>query len=266
MRLVALFSLVLALLLTPDLALAQGSACGSGSGSCRTLVGNLNDALAPTPTVAPRSPDPNAFVVSRGQVTFDSEGTEGGKYHSRKLHWPGGASGVTIGRGYDMKYRTATEIQEDLVAAGVPADVAKQLAAGAKKSYLGARKFVRNNASLEISPEAQKALFETVYAEYQEMAKDLVCGWSGNAKNCDAFWGGLDPAIQDMLTDLRYRGDLTSKKYDAVLSNSVEANDLQGMANVMADRKNWRSVPDDRFERRSAFMNTAARNSVTTHR
>src|SRR5262249_47329950 len=37
-------------------------------------------------------PPANDFVVPRGQLTFDAEGQEGGPYHSRKLHWPGGAS------------------------------------------------------------------------------------------------------------------------------------------------------------------------------
>jgi hypothetical protein len=41
--------------------------------------------------------------VAKGQATYNSEGNEGGKYHSRKAHHPTAASGVTIGRGYDLK-------------------------------------------------------------------------------------------------------------------------------------------------------------------
>ena len=37
-----------------------------------------------------------------GKVTFNSEGTEGGFFHSRKLHVPTASSGLTLGRGYDM--------------------------------------------------------------------------------------------------------------------------------------------------------------------
>lgn len=41
-------------------------------------------------------------------MTFDQEGLEnpGKKYHSRVPHVPSSSSGVTIGRGYDMKYKT----------------------------------------------------------------------------------------------------------------------------------------------------------------
>lgn len=45
-----------------------------------------------------------------GTITFDSEGTEGGLFHSRKLHVPTFSSGLTIGRGYDMRFKTAMKI------------------------------------------------------------------------------------------------------------------------------------------------------------
>jgi hypothetical protein len=47
----------------------------------------------------------NHFIVERGQITFDLEGLEspGSRYHSRKAHHPTPISGVTIGRGYDLK-------------------------------------------------------------------------------------------------------------------------------------------------------------------
>ena len=50
--------------------------------------------------------------VPYGQLTFDVEGNDiedsskaGHRYFSRVVHWPGGASGVTIGRGYDFGQR-----------------------------------------------------------------------------------------------------------------------------------------------------------------
>ncbi|PNS09862.1 hypothetical protein COO59_20620, partial [Mixta theicola] len=59
--------------------------------------------------------------VSQGQFTFDNEGLEHSTaavpfravptpWFSRVLHWPGGFSGVTLGRGFDMKLRSAGEI------------------------------------------------------------------------------------------------------------------------------------------------------------
>jgi len=41
-------------------------------------------------------------VPAKGKVTWNSEGREGGKYHSRKLLVPNNSSGLTLGRGYDM--------------------------------------------------------------------------------------------------------------------------------------------------------------------
>ena len=58
---------------------------------------------------------------SRGVLTWEAEGSEGGRYHSRVLHVPSNTSGLTIGRGYDMKDRSAAEAQKDLIAAGVDA-------------------------------------------------------------------------------------------------------------------------------------------------
>lgn len=51
---------------------------------------------------------------AEGVVTFDSEGTEGGLYHSRILHVPTETSGLTLGRGYDMKLKIGTQISADL--------------------------------------------------------------------------------------------------------------------------------------------------------
>src|SRR5690606_34158303 len=58
----------------------------------------------------------DCLTMSQGQVTFDAEGNDipGNAYFSRVLHWPGGASGVTIGRGYDMKERTQAAVLQDL--------------------------------------------------------------------------------------------------------------------------------------------------------
>ena len=50
---------------------------------------------------------------TRGIVTYDSEGVEspGSLFHSRVLHVPSNTSGVTIGRGYDMKLKDRAKIE-----------------------------------------------------------------------------------------------------------------------------------------------------------
>src|SRR5262245_14023661 len=82
------------------------------------------------------------FRPDRGGVTFDSEGNEGGKYHSRKLHVPGSTSGLTIGRGYDMGAKTAAQITTDLTAAGVELAMAKTLSGAATLRGENAKKFI----------------------------------------------------------------------------------------------------------------------------
>lgn len=50
-------------------------------------------------------------------LTFEAEGNDDhtSRYYSRRSHVPSRTSGVTIGRGYDMKMRTAEEVQKDLL-------------------------------------------------------------------------------------------------------------------------------------------------------
>ena len=78
-------------------------------------------------------PTAEHLKVSKGQVTFDSEGNDnkGTIHYSRVPHWPGGCSGLTIGRGYDMGRRTKKEIIDDLTKAGVDIETAKKLAESA---------------------------------------------------------------------------------------------------------------------------------------
>lgn len=107
----------------------------------------------------------NALAPDRGHVTFDSEGAEGGKYHSRVLHVPGGSSGLTIGRGYDMKSKLAGTIVTDLIAAGVPAEDAEKLKGAAGLSGDEAKKYIVDNKleKFEITELAQKNLFAITY-------------------------------------------------------------------------------------------------------
>ncbi|MEX0729512.1 MAG: hypothetical protein WED00_03675 [Aquisalimonadaceae bacterium] len=43
------------------------------------------------------------MTPQKGLLTFEAEGTEGGRFHSRHLHVPSGMSGLTLGRGYDFR-------------------------------------------------------------------------------------------------------------------------------------------------------------------
>lgn len=58
-------------------------------------------------------------------MTFDAEGQEGGAYHSRKPHVPDSNSGLTIGRGYDIKQKTEAKITRDFTDCGISTEIAK---------------------------------------------------------------------------------------------------------------------------------------------
>jgi hypothetical protein len=200
----------------------------------------------------------NDFKVPKGQQTFDSEGKEnpGGKNHSRVAHWPGGSSGVTLGRGYDMKNRKPAAVERDLIGAGVPADVAKQYSAGGGLPPSQAKTWVANNAGSipEISPSAQKRLFMKTY-DFEEGEVERI---SGKADTVDEYgatcWKNLDPKIKQGATDLKFRGDYNTNSR-TFLQKHIANNDVEGFANEIRNKSNWPNVPDQRFNERVDFFN-----------
>ncbi|SET72847.1 pesticin C-terminus-like muramidase [Stigmatella erecta] len=214
----------------------------------------------------PLNPTPQTFVsdfeVPEGQLTFDAEGLETkGPYFSREAHWPGGASGVTIGRGYDMKGRSEETVRSDLIAAGVPDADAELLAQGAGLSGKEASDFTKREdvAAIEISPAAQKELFTKVYDHYESEVKRISSKDDAVAKYGSVDFDNLDPAIKDVAVDLIYRGDYTSSTRKEIQQHLVN-NDLQGLYDVLSDESkmtgDW-GVPQDRFERRRDYLRAA---------
>lgn len=209
------------------------------------------DCTDPEGKCPPKEKSKDPYKVEKGQLTFDAEGQEGGKYHSRHAHWPGGNSGVTIGRGYDMGSRTTAGVYSDLVDAGVPADVANQYAAGAGLKGSKAGTWVTNNRDgiPDISPEAQNNLFSKTYTEQENEVKRISQKPDAVKKYGAVCWDNLDPKIRDSLVDLKYRGDYTpsTRKF---LQKAAADNDPEAFGDAMRDRSNWGSVPADRLNRR----------------
>ena len=205
-------------------------------------------ATTPATSAAPEAP-------SVGLVTWDSEGTEGGRFHSRVLCVPSDSSGLTIGRGYDMKERQPASIAADLTAAGAAAADAAKISQAAHLSGAAAKKFIVDHklASFEISKVAQVALFMTTYnALKADVARicakpDVVATFGA----CDL--AKTDPAIVDILVDLRFRGDYTGSSRSLV-QKAAAKNDLPAFAAALQKAANWPNVPRDRFNRRSAFV------------
>lgn len=200
----------------------------------------------------------DALKPSRGMVTFESEGVEspGSQFHSRVLHVPGGASGVTIGRGYDMKLKSAAKIESELAACGVPAADAKEMGKATGLSGAGANAFKNAHKSFQISQETQVKLFEISYREEEAEVKRISAKPDCVAAFGAADWDKAHPAIRDIFVDLKFRGDYTpaSRK---LIQKLLVRNDLAGLAAAMKSQANWAGVPSDRFKRRNDFLTKA---------
>ncbi|MBD8238126.1 hypothetical protein IFU18_16360 [Pseudomonas fluorescens] len=168
----------------------------------------------------------NDLTVLRGQVTFDAEGNDiaNSPYFSRRLHWPGGASGVTLGRGYDIRHRTQNAVRADLIAAGVDIPSAENFSRGAGLFGNSARDFVSANRDAYgiISLRAQRILFEIViYPRYeaatrQQYNSSVMSGWIS--------WEQLDERVRDIAVDLTYQqGSIWSRQIPYIRQNSREA-------------------------------------------
>ncbi len=207
---------------------------------------------------------PDAKAPDHGLLTWGAEGTEGGRFHSRVLQFPPGASGLTLGRGYDFKERSAGDIEADLVAAGVDAENAKTLGKATGLTGAARQKFVKDNKleKFEITEEAQLALFEKVYAE-QKAEVVRICD---KADTQEAYgivdFTTLDGAIFDIFIDLKFRGDYTGPARKKI-QGFAATNDLEGLSAAIGDAKNWPDVPDDRFKRRKEFAADAVATRTT---
>ncbi|EOV9682721.1 peptidoglycan-binding protein [Cronobacter malonaticus] len=157
--------------------------------------------------------------VREAQFTFDNEGTDyitatnpfrphPYPWFSRILHWPhSAASGVTLGRGYDMGNRSAGEIFATLRQAGI--EEYKTILAS-KSAFLKGREaasFVKVYGPLfgEITHQQQLRLFEIAIQFYISRAKRVFN--KNKAKMAYAIsWENMRPALRDIFIDSLYQG------------------------------------------------------------
>lgn len=193
-----------------------------------------------------------------GILTFDAEGREGGRFHSRRFHVPSDVSGLTIGRGYDMKLRSKGDVRDDLVKSGVDLAMAALISQAAGLKGEQAEEFIEENQleDFEITPPQQLALFGLVYARQEADARRLATKADVTRTYGATDWDALDPTILEVLVDLRFRGDYTptTRRF---LQVHVANNDLEAFAREIGDRANWPNVPEDRFQRRVATCDAA---------
>lgn len=157
--------------------------------------------------------------VREAQFTFDNEGTDyitatdpfrPHPYHwfSRILHWPhSAASGVTLGRGYDMGNRSAGEIFATLRQAGI--EEYKAILAS-KAAFLKGREaasFVKVYGPLfgEITHQQQLRLFEIAIQFYISEAKRIFNGRKARMMSAIS-WEKMRVRLKDIYIDSLYQG------------------------------------------------------------
>ena len=193
--------------------------------------------------------------VKNGQITFDAEGNDDEKsiYFTRKAHWPGGVSGVTIGRGYDLAHRGSKEqILKELKSVGIDNskfEGAIGLSGEKAKDWLKS-----NKEKLPIiTHKQQKELFAKTYESIEKDTKRLATKEDVTEAYGATDWDNLQTPIKEVLVDLRYRGDYTpsTRKF---LQKHVANNDLKEFYKIMSDKSKWENVPKDRFDRRVNYL------------
>ncbi|MFK5947357.1 MAG: hypothetical protein QM500_01140 [Methylococcales bacterium] len=218
---------------------------GANGRTFRTLKASLSGVLK----------DGLALIMPNiGIVTFNSEGMEGGFYHSRILHVPGAWSGLTIGRGYDMKTKSGSKIQNELVKAGVSVYDAKVLSGANGLSGAAAKQYIidKDLLDFQVTPVAQKELFLISYADIEKYIQGV---YTRNVKKITnaTVWASLDNRIKEIVVDLAFRGDYT-KRSRKFLLGPIADNDFTAFKAEMVNQSNWTNVPADRFKRRKDFL------------
>lgn len=189
------------------------------------------------------------------QLTFDQEGQEGTRFHSRWLQWPGGSSGVTLGRGHDLKERAVATATSELIAAGLTPAQAAAFAAGATLSGTDARDFVSQRRAIcgNITPAQQLRLFRADYAALEADARRICQKSDVVAKYGAVDFTTLDARIWSVVVDLRFRGDYTPASR-ALLQKAIADNDLARFRTALSKTANWTGVPAARFNARVAAL------------
>lgn len=158
----------------PDqISVGQVLRINGGSGGATGTGGTPGTTAVPPTTTGGASGASTGRLSENGaRFIYDHEAQRG---VSDKLHWPGGASGVTLGPGYDMKGRTSAEIVRDLTAVGVNPDTARSISRAAGLEGSAARNFANNNSGLVTLTPAQETRLQAIAARpFEQVVADNV--------------------------------------------------------------------------------------------
>lgn len=201
--------------------------------------------------------------VPKGQLTFGAEGndTDTSPWFSRKIHWPAGVSGVTIGRGYDLGQQGI--VVSDLNQIGVTEPLKSWLVSA--QGLSGADTQSRLNSAPEnirsstITRKQQYGMFMISYQRLEDDVKRIcqkpstISAYHPDPQATpDQAWSDIPEKIKEVLIDLRYRGDYTPHAR-LLIQRFAYSSDLNSFGNALATRNNWQNVPEERFNQRGYF-------------
>jgi 23S rRNA G2445 N2-methylase RlmL len=112
---------------------------------------------------------------------------------------------VTIGAGYDLKYRTEKEVEKDLKEAGMSQIDINILKKGVKLTNKEADNFVKQNPNFRVDEKVKKQLFCNEYNKKSKITKRII------EKTKEIKWDDIPNNVKEYLVDLTYRGDLIPK-------------------------------------------------------
>ncbi|MEO8997948.1 MAG: glycoside hydrolase family protein [Rhodanobacter sp.] len=94
---------------------------------------------------------------------------------SNHLHWPQGASGVTLGPGYDMKERSAASIVADMKAIGLTDAAAQVVSQAAGLTGDKAKNFAHGHKKdVDLTDAQQVSLLKHVVKHYERMVRKAM--------------------------------------------------------------------------------------------
>jgi hypothetical protein len=202
--------------------------------------------------------DPSSVAYWTWKVEEDPKGPTA----SLNASVPSNTSGVTLGHGYDMKERSADQIETQLIAAGVDEKIAKAYRSAAGLSGKKAKAWVKKHASIgAITAGQEKQLFSN---EYQATTNAVIAetlakpeiGAEGGYKQdgtdlkLDIDLAHLKPVILAFVVDLRFRGDLL--KGWPYIKEAVRANDLAKLQELVGDVAKHKKYFYDNYNRYKA--------------
>ncbi|AEF55507.1 hypothetical protein Mar181_2474 [Marinomonas posidonica IVIA-Po-181] len=231
--------------------------------------------------------DEKWLTVPKGQLTFDSEGTdvESSFMFTRKPHVPNNSgnviedSGITIGRGFDIGNKPASEVEQYFNAAAVSCKpispkLLDWLKKGAGKTKQAAYDYwLTLDAKVpkeeqEITRKMQHYLFLESYAFYENDAKRLTTKLDVRNAYIDGAelnWDELSEKVREVITDLRYvghytgsgdkRGNTRKKIVPAIYKDLKESlsGDSSNLYEIMTNKVMWLTkfnVDENRFDAR----------------